>query len=87
LLVIRDSLQNDIEKLRDEQRYMENDLSSLQMRWHSVREEKLKVANQFAYIKSVQEELEHLEEEKSHLELEEKVSLALMLWVKMLSPG
>ncbi|KAJ8447254.1 hypothetical protein Cgig2_030485 [Carnegiea gigantea] len=69
----KDSLQNDIEKLRDEQRYMENDLSSLQMRWHSVREEKLKVANQLAYIKSIQEELEHLEEEKSHLELEEKV--------------
>lgn len=68
----KDGLQNDIEKLRDEQRYMENDLSSLQMRWHSVREEKLKVANQLAYVKSIQEELEHLEEEKSHLELEEK---------------
>lgn len=68
----KDSLQSDIEKLRDELRYMENDLSSIQIRWHSLREQKLEAANKLAYAKKVEEELEHLEEEKSQVELDEK---------------
>lgn len=66
------TLRNDIEKLLEEQKYLEKDLSSMQARWHSLREEKLKVANTLSNIKKVDDELEHLSEEKDQMELDEK---------------
>ncbi|XP_022761845.1 DNA repair protein RAD50 isoform X2 [Durio zibethinus] len=68
----RDVLHNEVENLRVEQRYMEKDLSSIQLRWHGIREKKIEVANTLREFKKVEEELEHLAEEKRQLDLEEK---------------
>ncbi|XP_059632125.1 DNA repair protein RAD50 [Cornus florida] len=68
----KDNLHNDLEKLRDEQRYMENDLSSIQIRWHAQREEKMKAANTLRDVKKAEEELDRLAEEKSQVDLDEK---------------
>ncbi|KAK9288716.1 hypothetical protein L1049_017179 [Liquidambar formosana] len=68
----KDSSHNDLEKLRDEQRYMENDLSNIQIRWHTLREEKAKAANSLRDVKKAEEELDHLAEEKAQLDLDEK---------------
>ncbi|EOY05146.1 DNA repair-recombination protein (RAD50) isoform 1 [Theobroma cacao] len=68
----RDVLHNEVEKLRDEQIFMEKDLSSIQLRWHDIREKKVEVANTLRDFKKAEEELEHLAEEKSQLDLEEK---------------
>ncbi|KAK4766674.1 hypothetical protein SAY87_008316 [Trapa incisa] len=68
----KDCLHNELEKLREEQRYMENDLSNIQIRWHSLREEKVKAANTLRDVKKAEEELDHLAEEKSQLDLDEK---------------
>ncbi|KAH9649598.1 DNA repair protein RAD50 [Citrus sinensis] len=72
-LSTKDNLQNELEKLRDEQRYMENDLSNIQIRWHTLREEKVKAANTLRDVKKAEEELEHLMEEKGQLDLDEKL--------------
>ncbi|XP_031379427.1 DNA repair protein RAD50 isoform X3 [Punica granatum] len=69
---VKDSLHNELEKLREEQRYMENDLSNIQIRWHTLREEKVKAANTLRDVKKVEEELDRLAEEKSQLDLDEK---------------
>lgn len=66
-------MHNELEKLRDEQRYMENDLSNVQIRWHTLREEKVKAANTLRDVKKAEEELERLVEEKIQVELDEKV--------------
>lgn len=71
--LFRDGLHNELEKLRDEQRYMENDLSNIQIRWHTVREEKVKAANTLRDVKKAEEELERLTEEKSQVDLDDKV--------------
>lgn len=68
----KDNLHNEVEKLRDEQRYMENDLSHIQIRWHALREEKVTAANMLRDVKKSEEELERLVEEKHQVELEEK---------------
>ncbi|KAJ7957253.1 DNA repair protein RAD50 [Quillaja saponaria] len=68
----KDTLHNELDKLRDEQRYMENDLSNIQIRWHTLREEKVKAANTLHDVKRVEEELERLAEEKTQLDLDEK---------------
>nr|XP_048333256.1 DNA repair protein RAD50 isoform X2 [Ziziphus jujuba var. spinosa] len=68
----KDNLHNELEKLRDEQRYMENDLSNLQIRWHSLREEKVKAANVLRDVRKAEEELERLAEEKSQVDFDEK---------------
>lgn len=52
---------------------MENDLASIQVRWHMVREESVKAAHVLDNIKRVEEELGRLTEEKSQLDLDEKV--------------
>lgn len=69
----RDNLHNELEKLRDEQRYMENDLSNIQIRWHTLREEKVTAANTLRDVKKAEEELERLWEERNQLDLDEKV--------------
>lgn len=69
----RDNLHTELEKLREEQRYMENDLSNIQIRWHTLREEKVKAANTLQDVKRLEEELERLTEEKAQVDLDEKV--------------
>lgn len=73
LLVIRNILIDDTERLRTEQLNMEREISALQLRWTSVREEKIRVANSLSNIKRVDEELDSLSEEKRQLELDLKV--------------
>ncbi|XP_062165203.1 DNA repair protein RAD50 [Alnus glutinosa] len=68
----KDGLHNELEKLRDEQRYMENDLSNIQIRWHTLREEKVKAANTLRDVKKAEEELERLTEEKSQVDFDDK---------------
>lgn len=64
---------DDTERLRTEQLNMEREISTLQLRWTSVREEKIMVANSLSNIKRVEEELDSLSEEKSQLEFDLKV--------------
>lgn len=71
----RDKLHGELEKLRDEQIYMERDISCLQARWHAVREEKAKAANLLRDVTKAEEDLERLAEEKRQLDLDVKVSL------------
>lgn len=52
---------------------MENDLSNIQIRWHTLREEKVKAANTLRDVRKAEEELERLTEEKSQVDLDEKV--------------
>ncbi|KAF7807691.1 DNA repair protein RAD50 [Senna tora] len=68
----KDTLHKELEKLREEQRYMENDLSNMQMRCYALREEKVKAANTLKDVKRVEEELERLGEEKTRVDLDEK---------------
>lgn len=71
----RDKLHDELEKLRDEQIYMERDISCLQARWHALREEKAKAANLLRDVTKTEEDLERLAEEKSQLDLDVKVCL------------
>uniref|UniRef100_A0A2N9GWL7 DNA repair protein RAD50 n=2 Tax=Fagus sylvatica TaxID=28930 RepID=A0A2N9GWL7_FAGSY len=68
----KDGLHNELEKLRDEQRYMEMDLSNIRIRWHTLREEKVKAANALRDVRKAEEELERLTEEKSQVDFDEK---------------
>ncbi|KAM0935845.1 putative DNA repair protein Rad50 [Dioscorea sansibarensis] len=68
----RETLNQEVENLRDEQRYLNLDISNLQTRWHSVREEKLKATNILNKIRKTEEELVRLAEEKEQLDLDEK---------------
>ncbi|KAL4024651.1 hypothetical protein IC575_013015 [Cucumis melo] len=68
----KDGLHNELEKLRDEQRYMENDLANIQIRWHTLREEKVKAANTLRDVRKAEEELDRLTEEKGQVDLDEK---------------
>uniref|UniRef100_A0A1D1XWK9 DNA repair protein RAD50 n=1 Tax=Anthurium amnicola TaxID=1678845 RepID=A0A1D1XWK9_9ARAE len=68
----RDTLHSEVDKLRDDQKYMSNDLSHVQMRWHSLREEKLKASSKLNKVKQADEELIRLEEERTQADLDEK---------------
>jgi len=72
-------LHGELEKLRDDQIYMERDISCLQARWHAVREEKAKAANLLRDVTKAEEDLERLAEEKSQLDLDVKVRLMSVL--------
>lgn len=52
---------------------MENDLSNIQIRWHTLREEKVKAANTLRDVRKAEEELDRLTEEKGQVDLDEKV--------------
>ncbi|ONI28861.1 hypothetical protein PRUPE_1G165000 [Prunus persica] len=67
-----DNLRDELEKLREERRYMENDLADTRIRWHSLKEEKGKVANILRDVERVEAELDRLTEEKSQVDLDEK---------------
>ncbi|KAJ6835732.1 DNA repair protein RAD50-like [Iris pallida] len=68
----RNNLNNEVERLRDEQRTLSDDLANAQMRWHRVREEKLEASNIVCEAKRAEEELSLLIEEKAQIELGEK---------------
>ncbi|PIN18897.1 DNA repair protein RAD50, ABC-type ATPase/SMC superfamily [Handroanthus impetiginosus] len=68
----RSTLIDDLERLRVDQLNMEKDLSTLQLRWNSVREEKIKVANILSNVKRTEEEIDRLSEEKNQVELDLK---------------
>lgn len=72
-LVIRELLSADIENLREEQKFLSADLSNIQMRWHALREEKLKASSILHKVKKAEEDLLLLAEEKEQLALDEKV--------------
>lgn len=58
---------------------MENDLSNIQIRWHTLREEKVKAANTLRDVKKAEEELDRLVEEKSQVDLHEKVACSFKI--------
>ncbi|KAJ1406601.1 RAD50, zinc hook [Sesbania bispinosa] len=68
----KDNLHTELEKLREEQRHLENDRINIQIRWHTAREEKLKATKTLEAFKRLEEELEHLTEEKTQVDLDEK---------------
>lgn len=68
----KDNLLSELERLNDERRHMENDLSNIQMRWHTSREEKSKAISILEGIKRLEGELERLTEEHNQVDLEEK---------------
>nr|XP_016434876.1 PREDICTED: DNA repair protein RAD50-like isoform X2 [Nicotiana tabacum] len=68
----RENLSSEVEKLKDDRRYMENEFSSFQLRWFTVREEKAQAANKLNNVKRAEEELDDLVEQKNKVELEEK---------------
>lgn len=73
-LVTRESLSAEVENLREEQKILSSDLSNIQMRWHALREEKLKASSILHKVKKAEEDLVILAEEKDQVELDEKVS-------------
>lgn len=64
---------------------MENEFSSFQLRWFTVREEKAQAANKLNNVKRAEEELDDLVEQKNKVELEEKVILSRFLLGSWLS--
>ncbi|XP_062109225.1 DNA repair protein RAD50 [Humulus lupulus] len=72
LQITKDSLHNELEKLRDDQRYMEKDMSNIKDRLHTLCAEKVEADNVFRDVRKAEEELERLVEEKSQVELDEK---------------
>lgn len=69
----RESLSTDVENLREEQKFLNADLSSIQMRWHALREEKLKASSILHKVKKADEDLVLLAEENAQVDLDEKV--------------
>lgn len=78
LYITRESLSREIDSLMDEERMFRKDLSNFQMRWHAAREEKLKASNVLHKFKKVEEDLISLAEEKSRVDLDEKVSFKFL---------
>ncbi|THU46585.1 hypothetical protein C4D60_Mb09t06480 [Musa balbisiana] len=68
----RESLSADVENLREEQKFLNADLSSIQMRWHALREEKLKASSILHKVKKADEDLVLLAEENAQVDLDEK---------------
>ncbi|XP_011084217.1 DNA repair protein RAD50 [Sesamum indicum] len=68
----KSTLIDEADKLRVEQMSLDKELTTLQLRWNSVREEKIKVANVLSNIKRAEEELDRLSEEKSQVQLDLK---------------
>ncbi|KAG1331800.1 hypothetical protein COCNU_02G017680 [Cocos nucifera] len=68
----RDSLNSEVENLREEQRFLSDDLSNMQMRWHALREEKLKASSILHKVKKADEDLALLAEEKAEVDFNEK---------------
>ena len=74
LYITREQLSQEIDSLREEQQILSKNLSNSQVRWHTVREEKLKASSILCKLKELGEDLISLAEEKSQIDLDEKVS-------------
>ncbi|CAH9120879.1 unnamed protein product [Cuscuta epithymum] len=72
LEIEKESLQNQLQKLMEEQFNMENDRTSAQLRLSDIREKKFKATTTLENVERVQKELELLGEKKAQLELDEK---------------
>ncbi|XP_073116824.1 DNA repair protein RAD50 isoform X2 [Elaeis guineensis] len=70
----RDSLNSEVENLREEQRFLSDDLSNMQMRWHALREEKLKASSILHKVKKADEDLALLAEEKAQVDFDGKLN-------------
>ncbi|KAL4192604.1 hypothetical protein AMTRI_Chr06g195080 [Amborella trichopoda] len=66
----RDNLTRQLENLREDQSYMNNDLANMQMRWHAAREEKLQASSKLTRVNDLTEEIERLKEEKSQMDID-----------------
>jgi DNA repair protein RAD50 len=71
--VCRDTLSIEVDDLRDQQRILNDDLSSAQARWHTAREEKIKALSVLRIFQKAEKELDALAEEKEQLTMEKKV--------------
>lgn len=68
----RDTLIGEVDDLRDQQKMLSEDLSNAQMRWHALREEKLRASSVLLKFKKAEEDLVHFAEEKEQLILDQK---------------
>ncbi|KAJ3675731.1 hypothetical protein LUZ60_004773 [Juncus effusus] len=68
----RDSLSTEVETLREEQRFLSDDVANIQMRWHALREEKLKASNILHGLKKAEEDIGLLCEESVQVDLDQK---------------
>ncbi|KAJ1696950.1 hypothetical protein LUZ63_005462 [Rhynchospora breviuscula] len=68
----RDSLSNEVETLREEQRFLNDDVANIQMRWSALREEKLKISGILHKLKKAEEDINLLTEERVQVELDQK---------------
>ena len=67
----------EVDDLRDQQKMLSEDLSNAQMRWHALREEKLRASSVLLKFKKAEEDLVHFAEEKEQLILDQKVFIEL----------
>lgn len=75
----REHQHRQLEKLRDDQKHMMDDLSTVKLRWHGAREEKLHAYNELTRIKHLREEQEKLEEQRGQSELDEQLLMEGLL--------
>ncbi|RZC68646.1 hypothetical protein C5167_031923 [Papaver somniferum] len=75
----RNNLDNEKTKLWNEQKYMTSDLSSIQNRWHALREEKGEALIIVDKVKSAEEDLDRLAEDKEQIDLDEKHLLEALI--------
>ncbi|CAN6238184.1 unnamed protein product [Urochloa humidicola] len=69
----RDTLSIEVDDLRDQHKILNDDLTSAQVRWHTIREEKIKASNILDRFKKAEEELARLAEEKEQVTIEKKL--------------
>ncbi|GJN21107.1 hypothetical protein PR202_gb08555 [Eleusine coracana subsp. coracana] len=69
----RDALSIEVDDLRDQQRMLTEDQSSAQVRWHTVREEKIKATSVLQICQKAEKELVALAEEKEQVTMEKKL--------------
>ncbi|XBJ02385.1 hypothetical protein VPH35_021776 [Triticum aestivum] len=68
----RDTLISEVDDLRDQQKILSEDLSNAQMRWHALREEKLRASSVLLKFKKAEEDLVLFAEEKEQLIIDQK---------------
>ncbi|KAF7009425.1 hypothetical protein CFC21_023963 [Triticum aestivum] len=68
----RDTLISEVDDLRDQQKILSEDLSNAQMRWHDLREEKLRASSVLLKFKKAEEDLVLFAEEKEQLIIDQK---------------
>ncbi|KAI7751951.1 hypothetical protein M8C21_008273 [Ambrosia artemisiifolia] len=71
----KEDMERELGKLREERREVELDLQRVNSRWHSEREQKLKVKNNLENLRKVEKELEQMDEETNQLDIEIKDEL------------